>query len=236
MSQAQTPRANEIKEIFDRIAPVYDQLNDRLSFGQHRIWKLMAVKWSEAKAGDHALDICCGSGDIALMLAKKVATTGKVTGLDFACEQLEIARSRQLDKCPDVPMNWLEGDALDLPFEDNQFDCATMGYGLRNVISISQCLQELQRVLRPGAKAAVLDFHRPEPGLMQAFQAWYLANIVVPTAEKMGMKEEYAYINPSIERFPTGAKQVEMANSVGFSAAIHYPLMGGMMGILVLTK
>lgn len=236
MSQAQTPAANEIKEIFDRIAPVYDQLNDRLSFGQHRIWKLMAVKWSEAKAGDHALDICCGSGDIALMLAKKVGTTGKVTGLDFACEQLEIARSRQLDKCPDVPMNWLEGNALNLPFKDNQFDCATMGYGLRNVIDIPQCLQELYRVLKPGAKAAVLDFHRPDPGLMQTFQEWYLANIVVPTAEDMGMKEEYAYINPSIDRFPTGEKQVAMAKLAEFSAATHYPVMGGMMGILVLTK
>lgn len=236
MSQTQTPAANEIKEIFDRIAPVYDQLNDRLSFGQHRIWKLMAVKWSEAKAGDQALDICCGSGDIALMLAKKVGTIGKVTGLDFACEQLAIARSRQLDKCPDVPMDWLEGNALDLPFKDNQFDCATMGYGLRNVIDIPQCLQELHRVLKPGAKAAVLDFHRPNPGLMQTFQEWYLANIVVPTAEDMGMKEEYAYINPSIDRFPTGEKQIAMAKSAEFSAATHYPVMGGMMGILVLTK
>ena len=236
MSQAKTPVANEIKKIFDRIAPVYDQLNDRLSFGQHRIWKMMAVKWTEAKAGDCALDICCGSGDIALMLAKKVGNTGKVTGLDFACEQLAIARSRQLDKCPNVPMDWLEGDALDLPFEDNQFDCATMGYGLRNVINIPQCLQELHRVLKPGAKASVLDFNRPEPGLMQTFQEWYLANIVVPTAEDMGMKEEYAYINPSIDRFPTGEKQVAIAKSVEFSKATHYPVMGGMMGILVLTK
>lgn len=236
MSQIQFLEANEIKKIFDRIAPVYDRLNDRLSFGQHRIWKLMAVKWSEAQAGDSALDICCGSGDIALMLAKKVGTTGKVTGLDFACEQLAIAKLRQAEKCPDVPIDWLEGDALDLPFENNQFDCVTMGYGLRNVTNIPKCLQELHRVLKPGAKAAVLDFHRPEAGLMQTFQEWYLANIVVPTAEDMGMKEEYAYINPSIERFPTGEKQIAIAQSIGFSAVTHYPVIGGMMGILVLKK
>ena len=236
MTQTVSPAASEIKAIFDRIAPVYDRLKDRLSFGQHRIWKLMAVKWSEAKLGDQALDICCGSGDIALLLAKKVGSQGQVTGLDFACEQLTIAKQRQMVKCPTVTMNWLEGDALALPFRDNQFDCATMGYGFRNVTNIPLSLKELLRVLKPGAKAAILDFHRPDAGYMQLFQEWYLANIVVPTAENMGLKEEYAYINPSVERFPTGSDQIELAHAAGFDQAVHYPLMGGMMGILVLTK
>lgn len=236
MTETASPAAAEIRAIFDRIAPVYDQLNDRLSFGQHRIWKLMAVKWSEAKLGDYALDICCGSGDLALLLAKKVGNTGKVTGLDFACEQLAIAKQRQMVKCPTVPMEWLEGDALNLPFTDNKFDCATMGYGLRNVTNITLCLKELYRVLKPGAKAALLDFHRPSQGYMQIFQQWYLNHIVVPTAEDMGMKEEYAYINPSISKFPSGTEQVKLAQVAGFSQAIHYPLMGEMMGILVLKK
>ncbi|MEN9869881.1 MAG: hypothetical protein RLZZ171_864 [Cyanobacteriota bacterium] len=236
MTKTVPPEASQIKAIFDRIAPVYDRLNDRLSFGQHRIWKLMAVKWSEAKLGAHALDVCCGSGDLALLLAKKVGEKGQVTGLDFAREQLAIAKQRQMVKCPTVPMNWLEGDALALPFADNQFDCATMGYGLRNVTNIPQSLEELLRVLKPVAKAAILDFHRPDASYMQLFQEWYLANIVVPTAENMGLKEEYAYINPSVERFPTGSEQIELAYAAGFKQAVHYPLMGGMMGILVLTK
>ena len=229
------PSAPEIKAIFDRIAPVYDRLNDRLSFGQHRIWKLMAVKWSEVKQGDRALDVCCGSGDLTLLLAKRVGKTGKVTGLDFSSEQLAIAKQRQSVKCPDVPMDWIEGDALALPFPDAQFDCATMGYGLRNVTNISLSLQELFRVLKPGAKAAILDFHRPS-GYMQAFQQWYLTNIVVPTAEDMNLKAEYAYINPSVERFPIGTEQIKLAQAAGFDRAVHYPLMGGMMGILVATK
>lgn len=236
MTTTASPAAAEIKAIFDRIAPVYDQLNDRLSFGQHRIWKLMAVKWSEPILGDHALDICCGSGDLALLLAKKVGSRGKVTGLDFAGEQLVIARQRQAVKCPTVPMDWLEGDALNLPFSDNQFDCATMGYGLRNVTNIPLALQELYRVLKPGAKASLLDFHRPSQDYMQTFQNWYLTNVVVPTAEDMGMKEEYAYINPSVTRFPNGTEQIKLAQAAGFSQAVHYPLMGGMMGILVLNK
>jgi len=235
MTETVSPAASEIKAIFDRIAPIYDRLNDRLSFGQHRIWKKMAVKWSEVKPGDKALDVCCGSGDLALLLAKQVRS-GSVTGLDFAVEQLEIAKQRQAQKCPTVAMSWIEGDALNLPFDDNWFDCATMGYGLRNVTNIPLSLKELLRVLKPGAKAAVLDFHRPQTEHMKVFQEWYLANIVVPTAENMGVKEEYAYINPSVERFPTGREQVELAKEAGFSQTVHYPLMGDMMGILVLTK
>lgn len=236
MTSNPSPTASEIQAIFDRIAPVYDQLNDRLSWGQHRIWKLMAVKWSEAKPGDLALDICCGSGDLALLLAKKVGETGKVTGLDFAAQHLAIAKQRQKAKSPEIPMAWLEGDALALPFGDHQFDCATMGYGLRNVTNIPLCLQEIYRVLKPQAKAAILDFHRPEAIYLQRFQEWYLANIVVPTAEDLGMKAEYAYINPSVAKFPMGKEQVKLAQAAGFTQAIHYPLMGGMMGILVLTK
>ena len=236
MTQATSPAASDIKAIFDRIAPIYDRLNDRLSFGQHRIWKKMAVKWSEVKAGDKALDLCCGSGDLALLLAQQVGTKGSVTGLDFACEQLAIAKQRQMAKCPNAPMSWLEGDALDLPFADNSFDCGTMGYGLRNVTNIPLCLQELFRVLKPGAKAAILDFHRPQAAYMKAFQEWYLDNVVVPAAADMGVKEEYAYINPSVERFPTGTEQIELAYRAGFDRAVHYPLMGEMMGVLVLTK
>lgn len=236
MPETVTSAAPEIKAIFDRIAPVYDRLNDRLSWGQHRIWKLMAVKWSEAKLGDYALDVCCGSGDLALLIADRVGNSGKVTGLDFACQQLAIAKQRQQVKCPRASINWLEGDALALPFADNQFDCATMGYGLRNVTNIPLSLQEIHRVIKPSANAAILDFHRPNSGYMEVFQQWYLANIVVPTASDMGLEKEYAYINPSIDRFPTGSEQIKLSYAAGFQRAVHYPLMGGMMGILVLTK
>ncbi len=174
MSISNSPAANDIKLIFDRIAPIYDDLNDWLSLGQHRIWKLMAVKWSNPKAGDLALDICCGSGDLAIMLAKKVGRQGKVIGLDFAVEQLAIASRKQAYYCPHLPISWLEGDALDLPMKSNYFDCATMGYGLRNVTNISLALQQLHSVLKPQSKAAILYFHRPSQSYLRSFQEWYL--------------------------------------------------------------
>ncbi len=229
--------SNEIRDLFDRIAPIYDPLNQSLSLGQHRVWKLMAVKWSGAKPGDTCLDVCCGSGDLAQILAQRVASKGgrqgQVFGVDFSTAQLKVAARRIHDRVPPLPITWLEGDALSLPFPDAHFDAATMGYGLRNVIDIPRSLQELRRVLKPGAKAAVLDFNHPTNPLVQQFQQWYLGAIVVPTAQRFGMTEEYAYIGPSLDRFPTRTKQVEMARQAGFSAATHYPIAGGTMGVLV---
>ncbi len=227
--------STDIRAIFDRIAPVYDQMNDRLSLGQHRIWKQMTVKWSKAKLGDTCLDVCCGSGDLALRLARSVGATGKVYGADFAVAQLEIAKQRALKQHPHPPITWVEADALDLPFADNYFDGATMGYGLRNVTDIPRSLQELYRVLKPNATAAILDFHRPTNIYLSSFQQWYLDNLVVPMAQNLGLTEEYAYISPSLDRFPTGRKQVELANNAGFLST-HYPIANDMMGVLVVKK
>ncbi len=227
----------KIRNIFNQIAPVYDNINDWLSFGQHHIWKEMTVKWSKAKPGDIALDICCGSGDITKKLAAKVGKIGQVYGVDFAQEMLAIARTKQQNSYYyNYDIQWIKADVLNLPFADNYFNCVTMGYGLRNVSNIPQCLTEINRVLKPGSMAAILDFHKPDNLIMTEFQKWYLQNLVVPIAEQFGVKEEYAYINPSLDRFPIGLKQVELAYQVGFNHAIHYPLIGGMMGVLVITK
>ncbi len=224
-----------IRDLFDRIAPVYDQLNDWLSLGQHRIWKLMAVKWSDPHPGDTCLDLCCGSGDMALMLARQIRG-GQVFGVDFSPAQLAIARQRSSNSYLNSDLSWIEADALNLPFDDSYFDCATMGYGLRNVPDIPRCLQELHRVLKPGAKAAIIDLHRPSNPQMRSFQQWYLHNIVVPVAQKFSLTEEYAYLSPSLDKFPTGAEQVYMALQAGFAAATHYPIVGGIIGVLVVTK
>jgi demethylmenaquinone methyltransferase/2-methoxy-6-polyprenyl-1,4-benzoquinol methylase len=229
--------STDIQEIFNRIAPVYDRLNNELSLGIHWVWKQMTVSWSGAKIGDTCLDLCCGSGDITQLLAKQVGNTGKVIGADFAPAQLTIAAARVIDIYPPLTqIDWIEADALNLPFVDNYFDAVTMGYGLRNVTDIQRSLQELHRVLKLGAKVAILDFHRPDRPLIRRFQQWYLDAIVVPKATQLGMMEEYAYLNPSLDRFPTGQEQVKLGLAAGFSHAVHYPIAAGMMGVLVLTK
>jgi demethylphylloquinol methyltransferase len=229
--------STDIQAIFNRIAPVYDKLNNDLSLGIHWVWKQMAVTWSGAKAGDTCLDICCGSGDITQLLAKQVGNTGKVIGADFAPAQLANAAAK-IDRVypPLTWIEWVEADALNLPFTDDYFDAATMGYGLRNVTDIPRCLAELHRVLKADRKVAILDFHRPQGKLIRRFQQWYLDAIVVPKATQLGMTDEYAYLNPSLDRFPTGTEQVQLGLAAGFSQAIHYPIASGMMGVLVLTK
>jgi demethylmenaquinone methyltransferase/2-methoxy-6-polyprenyl-1,4-benzoquinol methylase len=225
-----------VQALFNRIAPVYDQLNDGLSLGLHRVWKLMAVQWSGATPGATCLDVCCGSGDVTQLLAQQVGPNGHVVGVDFAASQLAIAQQRNDQRRSPLPITWVEGDALHLPFDDSTFDAATMSYGLRNVASIPDSLRELHRVLKPGATVAILDFHRPSSDLVRQFQHWYLATVVVPMAKDLGMEDEYAYLAPSIDRFPIGAEQRAIAHQVGFRQAIHYAIAGGLMGVLVATR
>jgi demethylmenaquinone methyltransferase/2-methoxy-6-polyprenyl-1,4-benzoquinol methylase len=228
--------SEQIQALFNRIAPVYDQLNDWLSLGQHRIWKQMTVKWSGAVPGANCLDVCCGSGDLTQLLARQVGSTGQVIGVDFAATQLAIAHERASCSLQPLPITWVEGDALNLPFEANQFDAATMGYGLRNVVDILGSLRELYRVLKPGAKVAILDFHKPSQAWLQACQQWYLQTVVVRVAQHFNLTEDYAYISPSLDRFPVGYEQVQLAKQAGFDDAVHYAIAHGLMGVLVARK
>jgi len=230
------PSAQDIQTLFNRIAPVYDDFNQRLSWGFHQVWKQMAVDWSGAASGGTCLDVCCGSGDLALLLARRVGIEGEVYGLDFSTAQLAIAQQKATKTPGIASITWVQGDALALPFAASTFDAATMAYGLRNLIDIPQGLQELHRILKPAAKAAILDFNQPQSSWIRQFQQWYLERVVVPTAQSCGLTDEYAYISPSLDRFPQGDEQVQLAKAAGFSAAVHYPIAGGLMGVLVVKK
>eukprot|EP00887_Chlorella_sp_A99_P000067 scaffold16.g67.t1 len=227
----------------------------------------MTVQWSGAAPGHAALDVCCGSGDLALLLAEAVGPAGAVTGLDFSAAMLEDARRRAGaggGGAGRAPLRWVQGDALRLPFAPASFDAATMGYGLRNVADIPLALRELHRVLKPGGTVAILDFNnagdnffadqlqaseeeraeerpreggaargdgaRPGPPRRLAF---YLSSIVVPAATAQGLEEEYRYLRPSIQRFPAGRQQEQLAREAGFRKAAHYAITFGQMGVLI---
>ncbi|KAL0372369.1 UNVERIFIED_CONTAM: 2-phytyl-1,4-beta-naphthoquinone methyltransferase, chloroplastic [Sesamum calycinum] len=228
----------ERQALFNRIAPVYDNLNDLLSLGSHRVWKRMSVSWSGAKEGDTVLDVCCGSGDLAFLLSEKVGISGKVIALDFSKEQLQIAASRQRERSRACYKNieWIEGDAVNLPFSDSSFDAATIGYGLRNVVDRKKALEEMCRVLKPGTKLSVLDFNKSTNPLTSSIQDWMIDNVVVPVASGYGLASEYQYLKNSIKEYLTGWELEKLALQAGFSEAKHYEIGTGFMGNLVATR
>ncbi|MEM8641336.1 MAG: bifunctional demethylmenaquinone methyltransferase/2-methoxy-6-polyprenyl-1,4-benzoquinol methylase UbiE [Cyanobacteria bacterium P01_G01_bin.54] len=228
--------AAEIQTLFDRIAPSYDQLNQFLSLGLHHIWKGMTVQWAQPPLAGQVLDLCCGSGDLALQLARCVGPQGQVWGLDFAPQMLAQAQERAQRLFPNHHFSWQQGDALDLPFVDGQFASVTMGYGLRNVTDIPLALGEIWRVLQPGGRAAILDFQRSPDPLTQQLQQFYCTQVVVPLANTLGLGSEYAYILPSLAQFPTGEEQLQLAAAAGFAERHFYSLYGGQMGVLVVRK
>ena len=225
----------QVRDLFDRIAPSYDRLNDTLSLGLHRLWKRQAIAWLLPRPGQRLLDLCCGTGDLALVLAEKVRPGGLVLGLDAAAAPLQQAR-RRAGRRPWLPLEFRQGDALATGLPEGWADGAVIAYGLRNLADPAAGLRELRRLLRPGGRAAVLDFNRPQDpaGATAVFQRFYLRTLVVPLARRAGLEAQYAYLEDSLARFPTGAEQCQLALEAGFSAAEHRPLAGGQMGLLEL--
>ena len=230
-----------VRDLFEAIAPRYDLLNDALSLGLHRLWKRQALAWIRPQADQRLVDLCCGTGDLALVLAARVRPGGTVLGLDAAEAPLAVAR-RRAARQPWLPVRFERGDALATGLEGRWADGAAMAYGLRNLADPGEGLRELHRLLRPGGRAAVLDFNRPVAGpdqpaaaAMADFQRLYLRRLVVPAARAFGLEKQYAYLERSLQRFPTGPEQEALARAAGFRQVRHRPLAAGLMGLLELV-
>ena len=225
--------AAAVRQLFEAAAPRYDQLNDLLSLGLHRLWKRQAIAWVNPQPGQRCLDLCCGTGDLALLLAARVRPGGLVLGLDAAAAPLELAAARARRQ-PWLPLQWQLGDAQATGLPTAWADGAVMAYGLRNLADPAAGLAELRRLLRPGARAAVLDFNRAQT-VAGRFQQAYLRRVVVPAARRVGLEQHYAYLEASLARFANGPRQELLAKRAGFAQAHHRPLAGGLMGLLELV-
>jgi len=235
-------RAAKVNDLFAAIARRYDLLNDLQSFGLHRRWKRRVVELAAVRPGQRALDVCCGTGDIALTLARRGT---EVTGLDFSQAMLEIARTRsqrseargrKAEVCtPSLvlrPLVFLQGDAQQLPFPDNSFDAVTVGYGLRNLASWETGLREMLRVARPGGRLVVLDFGKPPNTLWRAI---YFAHLKI-SAPLMGWlfcgnADAYAYILESLKHYPAQQGVAEKMRELNLSNVRVINLLGGAMAI-----
>ena len=225
-------RAARVTDLFAQVAPRYDLINDLQSFGLHRSWKKRLLLLGAPQPGERVLDLCCGTGDIALASAARGA---EVFGLDFSAPMLAIAQRRSgkiIGPIGTRPVGWLQADAENLPFAADSFDLVTVGYGLRNLSSWERGLAGMFRVAKPGGRLLVLDFGKPENRLWRGIYFLYLKS-VVPLLGRIfcGDSQTHAYILESLKNYPAQKGIAEKMTSLGLEHIRTLNLWGGMMSI-----
>jgi demethylmenaquinone methyltransferase/2-methoxy-6-polyprenyl-1,4-benzoquinol methylase len=216
---------NEVRTMFDRIAPVYDRMNRAMTMGLDRRWRKLTAQ-AVVRPGDRVLDACCGTGDLALA---DVRAGGRVTGVDFSEEML--ARAER--KAPEL--DWVRADAVALPFPDASFEAVTVGFGVRNLVDLEAGLVELARVLVPGGKLGCLEITRPRGVLRPFFHLWF--DGLVPLAGKaLPGGGAYSYLPASVRRFPGPEDLAGAMRRAGFAHVGWRLLGGGIVALHVGTK
>jgi demethylmenaquinone methyltransferase/2-methoxy-6-polyprenyl-1,4-benzoquinol methylase len=242
--------------MFDGIAGVYDLLNTAMTAGLHHRWRARAADLARVGAGDRVLDVATGTGDLALELARRVGPGGEVIGSDFSEGMLARARSKaQAETSADCPrFEW--GDALELPYAEDSFDAATVGFGARNFSDLAKGLGEMVRVVRPGGRVVVLEITAPgKPPLSVFYALWFdravpligrvvqaLARALTPlrgtrkgrssaSAGGVTIAEAYTYLPSSVKRFPGPAALAAELQRAGLEEIAYVLLAGGIVAI-----
>ncbi|MEQ8833712.1 MAG: bifunctional demethylmenaquinone methyltransferase/2-methoxy-6-polyprenyl-1,4-benzoquinol methylase UbiE [Miltoncostaeaceae bacterium] len=191
--------ASEVQAMFDRIAPRYDLLNRTMTMGIDGRWRRVAAQVADVAAGERALDCCTGTGDLAFELAARVTGSGSVVGIDFSEAMIGQAREKAAERGSAI--DFLVGDAMELPFADDHFDAATVAFGIRNVADLDRALAEMTRVVRPGGKVVILEI--TTPSRLRAFYRLWFDRIVPQLGRLLGKDgAAYSYLPASVRRFP----------------------------------
>ena len=222
-------RAAKVGELFATIARRYDLINDVQSFGLHRVWKRRLLRLAEPRAGERALDLCCGTGDLALALAARGV---HAVGLDFSEPMLEVAKEKAEGRKQKAEVKFVHGDAQRIPFPENAFDLLTIGYGLRNLADLDAGLRDMFRVTKPGGRLLVLEFGKPDNTAWRGIYFGYL-KFLLPFFGKVfcGNAAAYAYILESLKHYPAQQEVTERMRAQGWRNVRVFNLMGGIMSI-----
>lgn len=210
----QTPES-KVASLFNQIAPNYDKMNSLISLGNHQRWRKIAMQRLEVQPGDFAIDVCCGTGDWTIALAEAVGPAGQVIGLDFSQEMLKIAAKKVKAAGVSDRVTLIKGDAMQLPYDENRFDVATIGFGLRNVPDADQVLREMVRVVRTNGKIACLETSQPtNPAVKLGWEAYFKT---VPVMAKLAVNKyrEYNYLERTTKQFVSAEKLAKMFEDAG---------------------
>jgi demethylmenaquinone methyltransferase/2-methoxy-6-polyprenyl-1,4-benzoquinol methylase len=216
--------------MFDRVAGRYDALNSVMTAGLHHRWRERAADRAELSPGDSALDVCCGTGDLALELAGRVAPGGHVVGCDFSEPMLDLAREKASQRRADgARFEW--ADALSLPYDAGRFDAVTVGFGVRNLANLERGLGEMTRVLRPGGRLVVLEITQPTRPPLSTFYSLWFDRIVPLLGSFSADSEAYSYLPESVRNFPAPSRLAELMDGAGLQRIRWTVLAGGIIAI-----
>ncbi|MEK8045126.1 bifunctional demethylmenaquinone methyltransferase/2-methoxy-6-polyprenyl-1,4-benzoquinol methylase UbiE [Ideonella margarita] len=227
-------KAGKVKGVFDSVASKYDVMNDLMSMGMHRAWKAYTLAVANLKAGDKALDIAGGTGDLSRAFARQVGPTGQVVHTDINEAMLSTGRDRLIDEGLALPTTLC--DAEKLPFKTGHFDLVSVAFGLRNMTHKDVALAEMCRVLRPGGRLLVLEFSQVAKPLRKPYD-WYSFNILPKLGQLVaGDAESYRYLAESIRMHPDQATLKGMMKTAGFGHVDVHNLTGGVVALHVGIK
>ena len=225
-------KAGLVRGVFTSVASKYDVMNDLMSLGIHRVWKDAMMDWLAPRPGQHLLDVAGGTGDVAFRFLKRAGDDTRATVLDLTASMLLEGQKRAEAENMAQALDWIEGDAMALPFADKSFDVYTISFGIRNVTRIEDALSEAYRVLRPGGRLMVLEFSQIPNDLLQKAYDLYSFN-VIPQMGKMvtGDRDSYQYLVESIRRFPDQDRFAEMIRAAGFGQVKYRNLSMGIAAL-----
>jgi demethylmenaquinone methyltransferase / 2-methoxy-6-polyprenyl-1,4-benzoquinol methylase len=226
--------ATQVRGMFDRIAGVYDLMNSAMTAGLHHQWRERAVDRVNVGPGSDALDVCCGTGDLALALRRRIGPDGRVVGCDFSEPMLDLARQKSGEEGLAVEFGW--ADALDLPYGDKSFDAVTVGFGARNLADLEKGLSEMARVLRPGGRLAILEITRPQREPLSTFYSLWFDRMVPVLGAVAGDQDAYSYLPESVRSFPEPEALAAMIDGAGFNEIRWLLLAGGIIAIHSATR
>jgi demethylmenaquinone methyltransferase/2-methoxy-6-polyprenyl-1,4-benzoquinol methylase len=225
-------KAKLVADVFHSVAEKYDIMNDFMSFGLHRLWKRFTIEQAALHPGQRVLDVASGTGDLAKVFAKKVGKHGKVIMTDINDAMLQVGRDRMIDAGIVNNIDYVIADAEHLPFADNDFDCVTIAFGLRNVTNKDAALRSMYRVLKPGGKLLILEFSKPTSPFINKLYDLYSFNIIPKVGEFVTKdRDSYQYLVESIRMHPNQETLKTMMIEAGFEETTFFNLCGGVVAL-----